>query len=152
MSAFMRSLIKALEAQGRGFGHGHEKHHSEPRAKAIDLIQLCLGSNDCGATEHEHNNDETLTSWIDGHRKACLSDAATKQYDSAVESAKQFGCPELREVFTAEEKRRCRLDGGEDEDGTLREFVELGHPVVNTVCEPPCRALISLYFHCMARR
>ena len=65
VSAFMRSLIKALEAQGRGFAHGHEKHHSEPRVKAIDLIQLCLGSNGCGATEHEHSKDETLTSWMD---------------------------------------------------------------------------------------
>ena len=119
VSAFMRSLIKALEAQGRGFAHGHEKHHSEPRVKAIDLIQLCLGSNGCGATEHEHSKDEALTSWMDGHRKACLRDAATKQYDSAVESARQFGCPELREVFTAEEKKRCKLDGGIDEDGTV---------------------------------
>ena len=57
---------------------------------------------------------------MDAHRRASLQDAATKQYDSAVESAKQFGRPELPEVFTAEEKKRCRLDGGEDEDGTLR--------------------------------
>ena len=26
---FVRALIKALEAQGRGFAHGHEKTHSE---------------------------------------------------------------------------------------------------------------------------
>ena len=58
--------------------------------------------------------------WMDAHRQACLRDAATKQYDSAVESARQFGCPDLKEVFTAEEKKRCRLDGGADEDGTLR--------------------------------
>ena len=67
-----------------------------------------------------HSKDEVLTSCMDGDRKACLRDAATKQYDSAVESARQFGCLELREVFTAEEKNRCKLDGGIDEDGTVR--------------------------------
>ena len=67
------------------------------------------------------------------HRKTCVRDAATKPYDSAVESAKQFGCPEPKEVFTAEEKQRCRLDGGLDEDGTQRlpnvEMVPLAGPV-----------------------
>ena len=122
VSAFIRSLIKALEAQGRGFSHGHEKHHSEPRVKAIDLIMLFVGE-DCqgtGAAEHGDNRDEELQTWMAKHRADHLRDAATKQYDSAVESARQFGCPDLKEVFTAEEKKRCRLDGGADEDGTLR--------------------------------
>jgi hypothetical protein len=136
VAALLRALIKALEAQGRGFAHGHEKLHSEPRTKAIDIIQLFLGCRGAGAAEHkrgsgaaehvhefgsaEHLTEETLMSWMSAHREACLRDAATKQYDSAVESAKQFGCPELQEVFTADEKKRCRLDGGEDEDGTQR--------------------------------
>ena len=38
---FLRALIKALEAQGRGFAHGHEKTHSEPITKAIDLAFGC---------------------------------------------------------------------------------------------------------------
>ena len=104
VSALVRLTIKALEAQGRGFAHGHEKHHSEPRVKAIDIIQLFLGCNDLGAAEHTHNKEQMLNAWMDAHRKACLSDAATKQFDSAVESARQFGCTELREVFTADEK------------------------------------------------
>ena len=37
-----------------------------------------------------------------------------------MESARQFGCPDLKEVFTADEQKRCRLDGGADDDGTLR--------------------------------
>ena len=119
VAALVRALIKALEAQGRGFAHGHEKLHSEPRTKAIDIIRLFLGCRGTGAAEHgqgsgdadhghgcgaaEHIAEETLTAWMDAHRKACLRDAATKQYDSAVESAKQFGCSELQEVFTSEE-------------------------------------------------
>ena len=89
-----------------------------------------------GATEHEREPaaeehirgvgsteqliEDSLTSWMRGHREACLRDAATKQYDSAVESAKQFGCPEQKEVLTAQQKNRCRLDGGEDEDRQQR--------------------------------
>ena len=123
MAALIRSLIKALEAQGRGFAHGHEKHHSEPKDKAIDIIQLFLGCRRTGAAEHgqdsseadhghgsgaaEHVAKEKLTAWMNAHRKASLQDAATKQYDSAVESAKQFGCPEISTVFTAQENNEA---------------------------------------------
>ena len=116
VSGFVRSLIKALEAQGRGFAHGHEKHHSEPRIHAIDLIELFLG----GASEHAGVSAEKLQAWARDHRDAHLSDAATKQYDSAAESSRQFGLPDVREVFTEEEKKRCRLDGGKEEDGSTR--------------------------------
>ena len=34
------------------------------------------------------------------------------------------------EPFTAKQQRQTRMDGGEEEDGTLRDFVELGPPVV----------------------
>ena len=118
----MCALIKALTAQGRGFAHGHEKQHSEPKTTAIDIIQLFLGCRRAGAPDHcQHHNEadgghvsdatghivsEKLTAWLDAHSKASLEDAATKQYDSADESAKQFGCAEALDVFTAEEKRR----------------------------------------------
>ena len=36
-------LDRRWEAQGRGFAHGHEKHHSEPRDKAIDMTPDDLG-------------------------------------------------------------------------------------------------------------
>jgi hypothetical protein len=122
VSAFLRALIKVLEAQGRGFAHGHEKHHSEPRTKAIDLIEMFLGDDNqkSGAAEHGVDRDEKLQRWMAAHSEAHLRDAATKQFDCAVESARQFGCQELKEVFTADEKKRCRLDGGADDDGTLR--------------------------------
>ena len=103
--------------QGRGFAHGHEKFHSEPKTKAIDLIELFLGSHGSGVAEHEHHREEALVTWMDAHRAACLEDAATKQYDSAGESARHFGCAELQEVFTAEEKTlqiRRRRRGGWD--------------------------------------
>ena len=59
ISGCLHALIKVLEAQGRGFAHGHEKHHSEPRTKAIDLIALFLGddSQASGAAEHGVDRD-----------------------------------------------------------------------------------------------
>ena len=122
ISAFLRALIKVLEAQGRGFAHGHEKHHSEPRTKAIDLIASFLGddSHASGAADHGVDRDGKLQMWMATHREAHLFDAATKHFYCAAESARQFGCRDLKEVFTADEKKRCRLDGGADEDGTLR--------------------------------
>ena len=71
-----------------------------------------------GATEHSDDRDGELQDWTARHRNAHLRDAATKQFDSAVESGRQFGCTDLKEVFTADEKKRCRLDGEADEDGT----------------------------------
>ena len=125
LAAFVRALIKALEAQGRGFAHGHEKTHSEPRTKAIDLICQFLGEDDAGAAEHADAREEKLAEWMDDHRDACLRDASTKQYGSAIESGRQFGIVSLKEIFTAEERKRCRLDGGEEEDGTRRDDVEV---------------------------
>ena len=34
------------------------------------------------------------------------------------------------EPFTMKQQRQTRMDGGEDEDGSLREFVEIGPPVI----------------------
>ena len=59
------------------------------------------------------------------HRDDCLLDASTKQYDSSIECGRQFGIPELKEVFTQQERLRCRLDGGCEEDGRQRELVEV---------------------------
>ena len=48
------------------------------------------------------DRDRELLDWMARHRDAHLRDAATKQFDSAVESGRQFGCADLEEVFTAE--------------------------------------------------
>ena len=75
ISAFLRCLVKVLEAQGRGFAHGHQNHHSEPHTKAIDLVMLFLGRDDqaTGATEHSGDRDGELQDWMARHRKTALS-------------------------------------------------------------------------------
>ena len=55
----------------------------------------------------------------------------TVQYESATESATQMGVHDLPpEPFTDKQQRQTRMDGGEDEDGSIREFVAVGPPVV----------------------
>ena len=98
IAGLARGLVKALEAQGRGFAHGHEKIHSEPQTKAIDLWHL-ISCRCSGASEHQSSlAGATILHWMEQHRSDCLVDASTKQYDSSVESAIQFGILDLQEV------------------------------------------------------
>ena len=105
-----------FEAQGRGFQHGHGKGHSIVGA-TMRWLRKAVAT---GLTAAAHT-----------FRTALLATAATVQYESAREPAKQMGVHDLPpEPFTAKQQRQTRMDGGEDEDGTLRELVELGPPVV----------------------
>ena len=114
------AIVRALEAKGHGFAHGHERLHSEPETKVIDIKQFFIACRSISSKEHEREPraddhirgvgsteqliEESLTSWMNAYREACLRDAATKQYDIAIKSAKQFGYPELKDVVTAENK------------------------------------------------
>ena len=113
--SFPRALIKSLEAQGRGFAHGHEKVHSVPLTSVEMLMRLVLD-----APERTISIEQVLETWQNKHRQACLDDASTKQYDSAAESGRQFGV-NLLEILTQKQRERARLDGGLEEDGTTRE-------------------------------
>ena len=103
-----------LEAQGRGFTHGHGKGHSV-----------------IGATIKWLRNAATsgLTTAVHALREALLGTAATVQYDAAREPARQLGVELRPEPLTARQQRQSRMDGGEEEDGTEREHVELSPPV-----------------------
>ena len=87
IAGLARGLVKALEAQGRGFAHGHEKIHSEPQTKAIDLWHLilhrCSGPDSVrrstiGASEHSVLAGTVLDQWMRQHREEVLLDATTK--------------------------------------------------------------------------
>ena len=102
------------EAQGRGFTHAHAKGHSV-----------------IGATLKWLRNAVTsgLTTAVRNLREALLGMAATVQYDAAREPARQLGVELRPEPFTVRQQRQSRTDGGEEEDGTEREHVELAPPV-----------------------
>ena len=72
-----------------------------------------------------------LTAAAQKFQQAVLAIAETVQYESARESGRQMNVRDLPpEPFTLKQQRQTRMDGGEDEDGSLREFVEIGPPVV----------------------
>ena len=54
LAQLVRSALKPLEAQGRGFEHGHEKLMCVPRARAARLKELFTRS----AAAAEHAEDE----------------------------------------------------------------------------------------------
>ena len=105
---FVRSALKPLEAQGRGFSHGHEKVISVPRTRAARLKQLFAAS----ATEHR--GDE-LSQWCEKAREAVLRAASTLQYDSAVLPGAQLGVALRPEPFTNLQQKRSRYDGQVEE-------------------------------------
>merc|ERR1712232_1058621 len=75
IAQFPRSALKPLEAQGRGFTHGHEKIISVPRTRAARLKQLFTKT---AATEH---CEDELSKWCQQAREAVLQAACTLQYD-----------------------------------------------------------------------
>ena len=104
-----------FEAQGRGFTHGHGKGHSVIGPTMAWLRSAAVGGLRTAARKL---------------RTALLSTAETVQYEAANEPARQLGLPDVApEPFTARQQRQSRMDGGEEEDGTLREEVPLGPPV-----------------------
>ena len=63
-------------------------------------------------------------------RQALLNTAATVQYEAANESGRQMGVNDLPpEPFTAKQQRQSRMDGAEDEDGSIREYVAVAPAV-----------------------
>ena len=105
-----------FEAQGRGFEHGHGKGHGLIGTTMRWLRKAVVDGLSVAAQKFQH---------------AVLAMAETVQYESARESARQMDVHDLPpEPFTSKQQRQTRMDGGEDEDGSLREFVELGPPVV----------------------
>eukprot|EP00812_Abedinium_dasypus_P007843 NODE_1_length_8589_cov_4.556480.p1 GENE.NODE_1_length_8589_cov_4.556480~~NODE_1_length_8589_cov_4.556480.p1 ORF type:complete len:2586 (+),score=446.46 NODE_1_length_8589_cov_4.556480:571-8328(+) len=115
-----------LEAQGRGFTHGHGKGHSILGA-TMTWLRRAL--------------DSGLTSAVQRLRDALLSTAVTVQFDSARECGRQMHVEVRAEPFSRRQQRQSRMDGGEDDDGTLRELVELAPPVEQPHLErEQCRA------------
>jgi len=103
-----------LEAQGRGFTHGHGKGHSV-LGPSMHWLRRSLVTGFGKAVQEM--------------RSSLLDTAVTIQYDSAREAGRQLGVDVPLEPFTKRQQRQSRTDGGEDADGSLREYVALAPPV-----------------------
>jgi len=119
--------LQPLEAQGRGFTHGHEKIISVPRWRAARLKRLFTAA----STEH---GDGELTQWCARAREALLRAACTLQYDSAVLPGVQLGVSLRPEAFSELQQRRSRLDGEVEEmhdNAPLRPLLPVTAPEPN---------------------
>ena len=94
-------LQAPLEAQGRGFTHGHGKGHSV-LGPTLRWLRRAVAS---GLTPAARRMSEAL-----------LSTAGSVQYESARESGRQLGVDLRPEPFTSRQQRQSRMDGGADED------------------------------------
>eukprot|EP00969_Alexandrium_andersonii_P056442 2488697-Alexandrium_andersonii.AAC.1 len=103
-----------LEAQGRGFTHGHGKGHSII-GPSLRWLRRAASTGLAAAARRM--------------RASLLGMAATVQYEAARESGRQLGVELRPEPFSARQQRQSRVDGGEDDDGTLREHVDMAAPV-----------------------
>ena len=105
---FPRSALKPLEAQGRGFTHGHEKIISVPQTRAARLKKVFTTAASTESSENE------LNAWCRRAREAVLQAASTLQYDSAIKSGTQLGVTLPPEPFTARQQNLSKFDGGEE--------------------------------------
>ena len=110
LAQLVRSALKPLEAQGRGFEHGHQKLMCVPRTRAARLKELFTRS----AAAAEHAEDE-LARFCRVARQELLRAACSLQYDSAVVPGRQLGVPLRPEPFSQLQQRRCRHDGEVEE-------------------------------------
>ena len=114
LANFTTSLLEPLEAQGRGFSHGHKKVTGVPNCKAARIKDLL------------QKTDEDLSLFLDHMRTAVLEAASTIQYDAATLPAKQLSVETLPEVFTERQQLQSRMDGGTEVDGiTIRPRIEI---------------------------
>jgi len=103
-----------LEAQGRGFTHGHGKGHSVIGA-TMKWLRQAMSSG--------------LTAAVDALRGALLDTAVTVQYDSARMPGKQLDIDLPIEPFSSKQQNQSRMNGGLEDDGvTQRDYVQVPPP------------------------
>ncbi len=109
IAQFPRSALKPLEAQGRGFTHGHHKNMLVPQTRAAHLKRSVKKA---AATEH---SEDGLSRWCQQAREAVLQAACTLQYDYAVYLGTQLGVTLRPEPFSSQQQQRNKFDGQVEE-------------------------------------
>ena len=115
IAGFVLSILEALEAQGRGFQHGHR------------IVRAIPGL----AEELQLKNEEDLTAGglrerIRLHNEKLIAKVETLQYEKATLPGEQTGIQMPPEPFTALQQKQCKFDGQLEPDGeTRRDYVPL---------------------------
>ena len=97
---FVESLLMPLEAQGRGFAHGHKKVISLPNDSAAKLQTLFA------------KDGLAMQAAVKQMRQQIVDAVSVVQYDTATLPAQQLGVAVPPEPFSRQQQRHSRLDGG----------------------------------------
>ena len=134
LAAFAAAVLKVIEAQQRGFAHGHGKVHSVPDGSkelhdSLDSVVREIAKLK-EASGDRHPADEDILALVDKERQSynarLISSASTRQYESATLPARQMGQDVPHAPFSEKQQRQSRYDGGLEEDGcTKRELVPI---------------------------
>ena len=100
LADFVEALLMPLEAQGRGFAHGHKKIIALPNYSAASLVKLFQA------------DEPDVRRMIRTMREQVLDAVVSVQYDTATLPAEQLGIAVLPEPFSRRQQRQSRLDGG----------------------------------------
>ncbi|MCH1597093.1 MAG: hypothetical protein L7S71_02540, partial [Pseudomonadales bacterium] len=154
---FPKAVFKCIEAQARGFAHGHGKVHSIPDAteglfqcledampeisQELEKAAVGRGHDACGsersagerpakedgaeegkgiASDVVRNVDAIVERRTKAYNEALLGSACTRQYESSILPAKQFGNSLPDAPFSEKQQRQSRYDGLLEADGITR--------------------------------
>ena len=134
LAGFAAALLKVIEAQLRGFAHGHGKIHSVPDASkglhdSLDSVVREIAKLK-EASGDGHPADEDILAVVNKERESynarLISSASTRQYESGTLPARQMGQEVHDAPFSEKQQRQSRYDGGVEEDGsTKRPYVPI---------------------------
>ena len=136
LAGFAVDEEEPLEAQARGFTHGHRKVYGIPEALGPEVLQQFRA---LSAAQPEAPEPATtaspLATFLAKATKALIDCATTLQYEASTLTAKQLQQSVPAERFTERQQELSRLDGGQEIDGSARHLLAptpdepLGHIV-----------------------
>ena len=128
---FPSAALAPMESQGRVMvPHAHMKVHAALGLRLRSLRVLF------------QENAAELQRKLDAFTGALVEAAVSVQYDSAIEAGSQLCVALPPAPFSAVQQRQSRLDGGTEEDGTTRGFLQQTPPdvpghLLRHMMEPP---------------
>ena len=135
LAGFALHEMEPLEAQARGFTHGHRKVYGVPEPLAARVLQEFQETCAAKPGGMAASSSVGIKEFFAGITRALIECAATLQYEAATLPATQLLQPGRPEKFTPRQQELSRLDGGMEIDGTTRDMLEttpdepLGHIV-----------------------
>ena len=118
---FVLALLEALEAQGRGFQHGHRKTIAKPAFANINLKEILLRDGVDLATVMSLENQQLAQK------------AETIQYESATLPGQQLQVKLPEEPFSKKQQKQTKFDGMLEPDQETR------RPLIEIVPEEPLK-------------